>query len=112
MHYLISLMLVFFVNIANAQQKGVACEKNVYDFLTYITNANGYKWPGTIKTCNADEHQGFIIVWSGAVNGSVMSAVIKEDPMRVQFMRGGGTNLFCVVKRGGQWDHVGDRCPN
>jgi hypothetical protein len=86
------------------------CVQAEFDLLSGMAKYAGYTWTGTLKTCTADENPGYAIYWSAPAAGGVMSATLKGNPDRMQFMTGGHKNLFCMVVTGGRWLENGKDC--
>jgi hypothetical protein len=87
------------------------CVNEEFNLLSQMAKSAGYEWPGTLKTCTADENPGFAIYWSGPATGGAMNATLMGNPNRMQFTRGGSIRLFCMQVVGGQWVATGKDCP-
>lgn len=105
--FLLSCLLL--AQPALAQKR--ACVKDEFNLLSQMAKSAGYEWPGTLKTCTADENPGFAIYWSGPASGSAMNATLLSNPNRMQFTRGGSIRLFCMQVVGGKWVATGKDCP-
>ncbi|MCM0036128.1 MAG: hypothetical protein NBV66_10110 [Burkholderiaceae bacterium] len=106
------IKLIFVIASFLLSQQALAgkrpCVKGEFDLLSQMATYAGHKWTGTLKTCTVDEQHSFAIYWSAPAAGGVMSAVQRNE--KIQFMVGGGMNLFCMQLKGGRWLDTGKEC--
>ncbi len=102
------VLLTFLLVSQHVLAQKRACVKAEFDLISEMAKSAGHKWTGTLKSCFADEDPSFTIYWSAPPAGGVMSATLRNEKM--QFMVGGGMNLFCMQVVDGRWRDTGKEC--
>ena len=95
---------------SGAADDSVACDPAGFKGTVAIAEANGYKWPGTFKTAKCSLTNVAAFVWSGPASASAMLAVTQDNPIRIQYYKGGSIALFCVKLIDGSFQNVGKTC--